>query len=1010
MRQSHPRGEAFSARRPPPPHTLAKIIAMRMPLLFRRWPFWFWLPTVLCLLLAAPLEAADDEEDEDDVGLPGLTAVHSPLDTKGSAVKSVVDPMPQRLSLSLAAGESPHPTIAPGPFQTTFTGRVFVQRPGKYLFRADLHGKLKLAFGDQVAFDGVVGDGETIVAGTPVTLKYGQVPLTATFERTDADAPAELRLFWQREGEAEFAVPSAVLSRAKPVAGKPETALPTTSWEEGRRLVSEHRCAACHEIGALSSLSGTAPVPRAALLPGIGDRISEAWMHRWLANPKAVRRLATMPDLFGDSPAEQADLYAATKYLASLKDPKKSPSPPPSPQQAGATEPNKNIVVPDAVAVRKSMAAVGCVACHTLPGEDIAKFPDLRPLTNLGDKTTAAVLEKRIAEPRAYHPSSRMPDFQLKKEQPKLLRDIAAYLADQHAAEALPTPKAPAGGVLEERWNTIFAGDNVRGKFEKMSEDERWRVLGSRVVETRGCLNCHDFDKRQTKLTPPPSLAGISAERMEQGCVAEKPQAPAASYSFTPEQQKAIRGALALSPQAKPAKAPIYAAQRELQRSGCTNCHSSGAAEGAFAKRILSFVQLGTDQTLHDLAPPNLAGIGEKLNVKAMQSVIDGKTRARPWMALRMPIFGEENVKGLGTSLAAQDGVSAAASPAAEATAEVPVSDEDIEIGRQLIGRTGLNCVSCHDIRGIPSIGVRGPDLAKVAERVREEWFHAWLMDPQRFTPGTRMPSVFFGGKSAAPQFLEGDPERQINALWAYLSQGSKMELPSLAPPANAVVPGGENPHFMPKDRPLIVRGFMPEVAGLRGIALGTPAGTHFAFDSERCVLTAAWTGDFAEIGGWFDNGRGTPVDNALKPLGKMIWRAPTESRSFAAEGADPAFLPSLKFSAAWADAKDAGFSYAVEVVPGKFLHVEERLAPLPDGFERRFTLRADDELPALRLQLSDGKFVGDISAEASEEAKGVLGAGDVPELVLEKFAAKMQRSVVVQYKLPARAEKSEKK
>jgi hypothetical protein len=46
----------------------------------------------------------------------------------------------------------------------------------------------------------------------------------------------------------------------------------------------------------------------------------------------------------------------------------------------------------------------------------------------------------------------------------------------------------------------------------------------------------------------------------------------------------------------------------------------------------------------------------------------------------------------------------------------------------------------------------------------------------------------------------------------------------------------------------------MPDVAGLRGIALGTPAGT-LAFDSERCVLTAAWTG-FAEIGGWFDNGR----------------------------------------------------------------------------------------------------------------------------------------------------------
>ena len=995
---SHPRGDAFSACRFPLPQLLAKLVSMRMPPLFSRRSTWFCSSLVVVLAFVAPLRA-DEEDDEDDVGLPGLTAVHRALQANGPASDPVVDPVPQRLALSLAVSESPHPTIATGPFQTVFTGRIFVQRPGKYVFRAELHGKLKLTFGDQIAFDGISGDGEARVAGVPVTLKYGQVPLTATFERSAAEAPAELRLFWQREGEAEFAVPAAVLSRAKPVAGKPETALPTTSWEEGRRLVAEHRCAACHEVGALSSLSGTSPVPRAALLPGIGDRISEAWLHRWLANPKAVRRLATMPDLFGDSPEEQAELYAATKYLASLKD-SKLPG-----------KPVAAVAVPDATSVRKSMAAVGCVACHTLPGEDAAKFPDLRPLTNLGDKTTAAVIEKRIAEPRAYHPSSRMPDFELKKEQPKLLRDIAAYLADQHAAEALPTPQAPAGDVLRERWDAIFAEDPVRGKFEKMPEDERWRVLGARVVETRGCLNCHDLDKRQTKLTPPPSLAGIDSEKTSQGCLAAEPKTPAARYSFTSEQQQAVRGALRLSPKAKPAKAPIYAAQRELQRSGCTNCHSSGAAEGAFAKRILSFVPLGTDQTLHDLAPPNLAGIGEKLNVKAMQGVVDGKTRARPWMALRMPIFGEENVKGLGASLAAQDGVGAATISATDATVEIPVSDEDLEMGRQLIGRTGLNCVSCHDIRGIPSIGVRGPDLANVAGRVREEWFHAWLSDPQRFTPGTRMPTVFFGGKSAAPQFLDGDPERQINALWAYLSQGSKMELPSLAPPANAIVPGGENPRFTPKDRPLIVRGFMPDVAGLRGIALGTPAGTHFAFDSERCLLTAAWTGDFAEIGGWFDNGRGTPVDNALKPLGKMIWRAATEGRSFSADGADSAFVPTVKFSAAWADAKDAGFSYSVEVLPGKFLYVDERLIAKPDGFDRLFTMRADDDdLPTLRLALADGRFAGDISADASEQAKVLVATGDDPELVVTRLAAKVPVSVAVHYKLPARAEKSEKK
>ncbi|MGC3965975.1 MAG: c-type cytochrome [Pirellulales bacterium] len=743
-----------------------------------------WLPLVILACLCAPLAADEEDEDEEDAGLPGLVAVHAQVLVDGREGLKVAEPAPQRLALSLKSDESPHPVIPAGRFRTTYVGRLFVQRAGKYTFRVETTGGFLLDIGGRTALSNIDPEGaEKPATPTTVDLKYGYAPLVATFTKREPGDAAELRVFWQREGEPEFALPLGVLSHERPKATAKDAppAGPTPSFEQGRRLVADHRCAACHEIGGLSSTVGTAPVPRAALLPGIGDRISEAWIQRWLANPKAMRRLATMPDLFGETPEELADLYAATKYLGSLKDKKKAEA-----------KPAASVDRPDVAAVRKSMASVGCIACHTLPGEDAAKFPDLRPLTNLGDKTTAAVLEKRIAEPRAYHPSSRMPDFELEKEQPKLLRDIAAYLADQHAPEALPEPKAPAGDVLEKRWNTLFAKDSVRGKFEQMPEDERWRTLGARVVETRGCLNCHDLDKRKTRLAAP-SLAGIGDTKVGHGCMSPTPQTPAASYSFDNLQRVALAEALQLAPQQKAAKAPLYAAQRQLQQNNCTNCHSSGGTESAFAKRILSFVPLGTDQTLHDLTPPNLAGIGEKLVAKTMQSVIDGKTRARPWMALRMPIFGEETIKGLGTGLASIDGIG----PDADADHEdlaATVSEEDLEIGRQLVGRTGLNCVSCHDIRGIPSLGVRGPDLAKVPGRVRQEWFRSWLLDPQRFTPGTRMPTVFFGGKSAAPQYLDGDPERQIAALWAFLSQGSKMKLPSLAPPANAIVPGGENP------------------------------------------------------------------------------------------------------------------------------------------------------------------------------------------------------------------------
>ncbi|MBL9089920.1 MAG: hypothetical protein JNL96_01755, partial [Planctomycetaceae bacterium] len=164
-----------------------------------------------------------------------------------------------------------------------------------------------------------------------------------------------------------------------------------------------------------------------------------------------------------------------------------------------------------------------------------------------------------------------------------------------------------------------------------------------------------------------------------------------------------------------------------------------------------------------------------------------------------------------------------------------------------------------------------------------------------------------------------------------------------------------------------IARGFMPGVAGLRGVAIGTPEKTHFAFDSERCVLSAAWTGDFAEIGGWFDNGRGTPEDNALKPLGKIVWRAPENAGSFQADGGDSTFVPATKFSAVWATKPDSGFRYAIEAVPGKFVQVEERVSPTGDGFQRRFVLLAEHELPALRLPLADGQWKGKLNLSATE-------------------------------------------
>src|SRR5690606_35868053 len=129
------------------------------------------------------------------------------------------------------------------------------QRPGSYAFRVELSGKFTLKIGGQTVFDGVASDGaEGSFTSPSVPLKYGQNELTATFTKLAAEQPARLRLFWRREGEAEFSVPAAVLSRKTPTAAElaARPPLSTMGADAGRAMVADLRCASCHDLGSLN--------------------------------------------------------------------------------------------------------------------------------------------------------------------------------------------------------------------------------------------------------------------------------------------------------------------------------------------------------------------------------------------------------------------------------------------------------------------------------------------------------------------------------------------------------------------------------------------------------------------------------------------------------------------------------------------------------------------------------------------------------------------------------------
>ena len=76
--------------------------------------------------------------------------------------------------------------------------------------------------------------------------------------------------------------------------------------------------------------------------------------------------------------------------------------------------------------------------------------------------------------------------------------------------------------------------------------------------------------------------------------------------------------------------------------------------------------------------------------------------------------------------------------------------------------------------------------MTGITSRIRRQFFDRWIESPLRVRPRTPMPSIHTKGERASiTSILDGDPDRQRDAIWAYLNQGSR----GLVPEALASTP-----------------------------------------------------------------------------------------------------------------------------------------------------------------------------------------------------------------------------
>lgn len=720
----------------------------------------------------------------------------------------------------LEEGESIHPLLGAPGLHAVFGGRLRIPAGGRYRFALEVEGgtaQLSLTSSAGQALGRTESPRQDGAGSTPwIELGAGEVELVLSFQRQGA-ARARLRTLWEMElasgrGFAREPLPA---SAVRPWAGAEERAARGLEELEGRVLLERKGCTSCHALDERGAQAvGRRRGPRLAKSSASAD-----WIERWLLDPAALKPHGDMPALFGSSDEDRLDARALALWIAASAEPAATP-----------------ITGGDPAAGRALYHRVGCVACHgalASPAEVLgdATHPDelpraraVAPFGDLAGKWRAGSLADFLADPLARLPDGGMPSLALKEDE---ARHVASYLV--------------------ERWGPASEGGPA-------ALEPKERARAERAFVARGCGACHELGPELAPAHTAPALDALDATR---GCLdPTHPSVP--RYALEPSERRALALGLRTVREASGAPAPIDAARRRLAFLHCTSCHSIDGRGGPHAElrpyfTSLEEVDLGDEGRI----PPDLSGVGSKLESAWLARVLAGGGVARPYMATRMPHFGPEATAGLAEALAKAVGV------IPHASAEPTLTDELVLSGRNLMGRDSMACITCHVYRDLPPAGTPGTALDGFAGRLRYEWFRSFLLDPARFKPGTRMPSFGSGGRSSFRSVLEGDMQRQVDALWAYLSLGE-----SMPPPPGLEL--GSSLQLRVGDSPRVFRGFV-EGAGPRAIAVGFPVGIHYSFDAGAVRLVEAWQGDFLDASGAWAN-RGGETSGGR---GQRLWSAP---------------------------------------------------------------------------------------------------------------------------------------
>ncbi len=645
------------------------------------------------------------------IALSALSVAHADLTAtfrSGDQTDTRRDRLP---ALWVGEGESPTPFLDAGPFEVTWTGKLALAERQRLHFSFEGEGEASLTIDGEEVFSeaGELGSGKS----DRTRLNPGDHDIEIRF-RSKPDGSGRFRLFWEERSFPRQSIPPAAFQSEG-------TADPKRL---GRELFASHHCAKCH---LPSAGLGASPMGEmleiAPLLADTGGRLNEDWLAEWIASPSSIKPDTTMPalvDASTDEGRQQAADLASWLVTLKINDTPEAP-------EAGLAE--------DGGA---HFHQLGCVACHTAPGG--ARDADRIPLDLVSRKFQPGALTAFLKKPDQWYPHIGMPDFGLADDEAE---SIAAWLLQESSAVKRDEPAFPAG-------------DAARGEA---------------LARELNCGACHAGLPLDTSAVP--SLEAIfEKDWSEHGCLTARENLP--RFPFTDEETASLVHFSKSGSRSLGRHVPAEYASRKLTSLRCTSCHAIDEVRPLLETTHLETEELiahleRTDEKL-DQSRPHLTLAGEMLHASYLESMIDGRERARPWLEMRMPAF-HAHAASLAEGLAERHGI-----PPGEPAA-IDTDPERVSIGRQLVGTDGFGCNTCHGAGDEPptaAFEVQGINFDQAHQRLRKEWFMRWMDHPASITPSTKMPRYSERGKSQRTDVLDGDAAAQFDAIWHYLMSESK--------------------------------------------------------------------------------------------------------------------------------------------------------------------------------------------------------------------------------------------